>query len=220
MIKAVVFDFDGVLVLDSDAVFKKEAWVKALGQYPNFEDHLREANQHFGHGKAGGRIEILTEVLRRLGESEDKIQVLVQQAAEAFDAHVQARILEAGLALGARECLDSLKAQGLAMYVNSGTANAGLERSVENLKLTSYFKKSLGSTKSKVENLKDIAVWESLEPQEILMVGDSASDFEAARAFGCAFVGISNRWNGWGSEQPFVVLPNIGELAEYVRNLN
>lgn len=217
--KALVFDFDGVFVLDSDGIFKKEAWGRALALYgERYKPYLDEGNSMFGFGKSGGRMEIFRYICERLGEPADRLDELVAKAGKVFDEYVQKRILEAGLVSGAMEMLESLSVQGLSLYLNSGTATDALKRSAANLKIDHFFNDILGSTKSKVDNLLSVVAREHTEPMNIVVVGDGDSDIKAAKEVGCGFIGVSNRWNKWGEDnnKPFP-LPLVTDLRDIVK---
>ena len=153
MTKTVVFDFDGVLVLDSDGIFKQEAWQRILWPYRGrYEPLLQAAKNTYGSGKSGGREEIFAYVYRNLGISESEISRLTSFASRQFDDYVQMRIRHSGLAPGARELIEELWDVGLLLYVNSGTPDDALRSSAQGLNIQHYFKGLLGSSRSKVAN--------------------------------------------------------------------
>ncbi len=220
--KLISFDFDGVFVRDSDAVYKKEAWGIAFRDYSGYEPFLAEGNNLYGHGKKGGRTEIMRHIFQRLGKSEEEIPVLIESTAAVFDEYVQACILKTGLVPGAREGLEAVIKLGIPLYLNSGTATGALKRSAKNLNIEHFFAAILGSTPeplggSKVENLSYFAQKERAAPQEILFIGDGETDFKAAKEFGCRFVGVANIWNKWhGTMQPFHLITSLQEIEDYL----
>lgn len=215
--QAVAFDFDGVFVRDSEAVFKAEAWGEVLAAYHGrYEHHLREAQLRYGHGQPGGRVGILRYVYEALGEPASVVEALIERSARAFDDRVQARIVAAGLVPGAREMLRTLKQRGLSLYLNSGTPTAALLVSARNLNISGFFQEILGSTNSKVDNLKHIADRERVPPASIVVVGDGDSDVAAARGVGCRFVGVSHRWNRWGQAQGFPTITDVGDVVKFL----
>lgn len=221
-IRAVAFDFDGVLVVDSDAVFKEEAWKKALSGYRGYEPHLEESRTLFGHGKKGGRKEMVRHILSRVGVAGEDLEAHASEADKIFDAHVRDRILDAGLAPGARETLMALKARGISAYLNSGTATYALKATALLLGIENLLRDSLGSTSepiggSKAENLRHIARQEGIPTSAVLMVGDQDSDRMAAEAVRAPFLGVSNQWNGWKpGEGPFSVVRGLGEIPDRI----
>jgi phosphoglycolate phosphatase-like HAD superfamily hydrolase len=224
-IKVISFDFDGVFVRDSEAVFKKAAWSVAFASYigiRRYEPFLKEGNALFGSGKPGGRKEIMQYVFEKLGEPAESIKDLVEKSAKAFDDYVQRKIMEAGLVPGSREMLEDLSGRGILMYLNSGTATSALITSAKNLQISDFFRQIFGSTEepfggSKVVNLHVMGRWEKVRRKEILFVGDGESDIKAAREFGCSFLGFSNRWNNWEAEKkPFPVITDLRDVAKYL----
>lgn len=217
--KAVVFDFDGVFVLDSDGVFKKKAWDVALRAYGDqYKPFHREGESMFGSGKPGGRVEIFRHIYGRLGVSADRLNELVTEGSRVFDEYVQGRILEAGLVPGAMDMLENLSARSLSIYLNSGTATDALKRSAVNLKIDHFFSDILGSsTKSKVDNLLYIMRREDTKPANILVIGDGDSDVKAAKEVGCPFIGVANRWNKWDKDKK--TFPLITDLREIIKFL-
>lgn len=217
-VRVIGFDFDGVFVLDSDAVFKKEAWARVFGAYgERYRPFLEEADSIYGSGKQGGRVEVMTHVLRRLGEPEEKIPALIETGAGLFDADVQARILAAGLVPGAHEMLEELQRQKIVMYLNSGTATKALEIAARNLKIAAFFKGIWGSTRSKLDNLRLMMEETGAHPEEFLVVGDGESDIQASREFGARFVGIANKWNRWAEvPQSFSYVTDLRDVVKFV----
>jgi len=217
------FDFDGVWVLDSEAVHKKNAWHIVTKPWEGrYEPYLEEANALYGFGKKGGRNEIMRHVFEKLGEPEERIQSLIDEGATQFNDYVQGKIREDGLVDGALELLEGLEKIGIPLYLNSGTATPALAEAARILNIDQYFRGMLGSTEepvggSKVENLIYIAEQTGADHKRMLVVGDGDSDVEAARAFDCCFVGVANRHNKWAeSPQEFDYVTNLHDVLKYV----
>lgn len=215
-VKAIAMDFDGVFIEDSDEVFKKEAWEKVFEPYDGrHQPHFDEAKSLFGYGKRGGRKEIMEHVFSRLDKPSGEIDRLVKENSDIFDEHVQARIAEVGLIPGIKDFLKRLRELHIPIYLNSGTATPALRLSAKNLGIDEFIRESLGSTPephggSKLDNLNYISAKEKAAPAQMLLIGDSLSDYRAAAEFKCKFLGKANRWNNWGrSEQPFPVIDDF-----------
>jgi phosphoglycolate phosphatase-like HAD superfamily hydrolase len=216
-IKAINFDFDGVLSLNADGKHKPDAYAVVLGRYSErYKLALQEARSLYGYGKAGGRREILQHTLHVLGEAPESINSLAEIASQEFDNYVQSKILEDGLVPGALQVLEELSMHGIPLYLNSGTATSALLLSAKNLRIDRFFKGILGSTNSKVENIHFIANEEGITDfSSILVVGDGDSDVSAAQQLGCPFIGIANVWNGWvDKEQPFTVVTHLEKIPD------
>src|SRR4051812_29894214 len=96
MVRALVVDFDGVVVRRSE-FFKQEAWPHVFTEYGDaYLPHFKRAEEQFGAGRGGDRFDILRETYRGLGVSEAELPAKVADGAERFDSYVQAKIKEAG----------------------------------------------------------------------------------------------------------------------------
>lgn len=219
MLMAIVFDFDGVIVQDSE-FFKQEAWRLVLAPYGQKEmDCFRQAEEKYGGGRGGDRFDILQEIYECLGEPADTIPSLVNEAAALFNVYLQKRILEVGVERNTRGALEELS-KSYALYINSATPERELEQTVMHLKLDGLFKRVLGRPSNKVHNLRIIGKAEDVEPQNILFVGDGDRDYDAAREFGCHFLGYANDWNKWaGSDKQFPVVTNLRDVVTRVETI-
>jgi phosphoglycolate phosphatase-like HAD superfamily hydrolase len=222
-VQAVSFDFDGVFVLDSDAVFKKQAWDIALAPYRgHYEAYKKEASELYGSGRKGGRVEIIQYIFEKLGEPEEHIPALVAETVRVFDEYVQTNILNAGLVPGALEMLEQLAGRDISLYLNSGTATSALVTSAQNLGIAHFFRGILGSTPepvggSKVDNLTYTANQEGVKPSSMLMVGDGGSDYNAAKEFGCRFLGVANLHNQWAEmPQDFDLVTDLRDVVNFL----
>jgi phosphoglycolate phosphatase-like HAD superfamily hydrolase len=91
---------------------------------------------------------------------------------------------------GAGAALAELGRRGIARYVCSLTPQEPLRRLINRRGLSNHFKSALGGPATKAENLATIACAENIGPSEMVLVGDGRVDLEAARAFGCRFIGV------------------------------
>lgn len=219
--KVLVSDFDGVFVEDSDALFKPNAWKTIFSPWTDTHEQLfKGGNERFGNGNPGGRKEIIAYMLNGLGITADAIPEEVERLNTIFTTTVNEAIEKAGLVIGAREMLETLKAEGLTLYLNSGTATPALRKAAFILNIDSYFTEMLGSTKepyggNKVENLARAMEQEGVEKSQLVMIGDGEPDRLAAEVFGCRFIGVANRWNRWEPGlQTFPVARTLSEIPK------
>lgn len=219
MIIAIVFDFDGVIVQDSE-FFKQEAWRVVLAHYgQKGMDCFRQAEEIYGGGGGGDRFDILQKIYECLGEPADTIPSLVKEGAALFNVHLQKRILEVGVECSNRGALEELS-KSYALYINSATPARELEQTVTHLKLDGLFKRVLGRPSDKVQNFRVIAETEGVKPENILFVGDGERDCDAAREFGCDFLGYANDWNEWaGSDKQFPLIANLRDVVTRVETM-
>lgn len=219
MITAIVFDFDGVIVQDSE-FFKQEAWRVVFAPYgEKVMEWFREAEAKYGDGRGGDRFDILRHMYQRLGESAHQVPSLVEEGAATFNLYVQKRILEVGVECSNRGALEELS-KSYTLYINSATPEKELEQTVMHLKLDGMFKRVLGRPSNKVQNLRIIAKTEDVKPQNILFVGDGDRDYNAARDFGCHFLGYANDWNKWAaSDKQFPLVTNLRDVVTRVETI-
>ncbi|MBI4348185.1 MAG: HAD family hydrolase [Elusimicrobia bacterium] len=208
MLKAVVLDFDGVVLQSVDVKTKAFAELFA-GEAP--QARRRIVDYHLANGGIS-RFEkfrwAYREVLRRELPADEEASL-----GRRFNELVEEGVVAAEWVPGAREFLDF--AQGrVPLYVASGTPEDELRRIVERRGLASRFAGVFGSPSKKAEILRRAAASSGSAPGELAMVGDAINDYDAARAAGSAFVGVVEP----GRESPFpkdvVVLPDLRGLAK------
>ena len=206
MIRAIIFDFDGV-ILDSVEI-KTKAFARL------FEEHGPEVvGQVVAHHLAQGGVSrfrkfahIYEHILRRPmpdGESE--------RLGGRFSELVFDVVVKAAWIPGAPEFLAQNHTR-FRCFVASGTPQEELERIVCLRDLEGYFAGVFGTPATKEEITRAIFAKEGLQNSEALFVGDALTDFNAAKACGVRFVGIAS-----GGGDPFpegtVVLPDLRGLA-------
>lgn len=212
MTRAIVFDFDGVLV-DSVNV-KTEAYVRL------FEDEKPEILQQIVtyHLENSGvsRVEKFRyyygHLLRR-HLSDKKLDELCRR----FEELVLERVVRALWVPGALEALEGCRQNKLLMFIASGTPEDELRVIAQRRGLSSYFHGIYGSPAVKPEIIRSILSTHKLKPSEVLFVGDGMTDYEAAQATGTHFVARGDpenarRWSNLG----VAMLPDLRGLPEYI----
>ena len=179
MIRAVVFDFDGTLVL-SNAI-KEDSFYAVAGAFPGG----RERMQMVVAMKPGDRSAVWTRFTSEMGLVERTNDLIAQ-----YTALCETRIKACPERSGASASLQTLRAAGLRLYVNSSTPAEPLRSITAARFAAGTFDGVHGGHGRKLENLRYIAAAARLEPSHIAMVGDGIDDFDAARAFGCHFFGV------------------------------
>ncbi len=208
MIRVIVFDFDGVIV-DSNRL-KQESLLSIFEGSGVKEDIVREVESR----TQGTRFDILRDIFVRSGKNAEEVAALTDEYAKRFDDAVQRGIAEYGMIPGTREALAEL-GRSYALYVNSMTPQAALEKTISHLGIHSFFKRIYGWPPEKTENLKNIIAAEGRDSAEVMMVGDGEGDIEAAERCGCPFVGVANDFNQWKNKR-FPLIRAIAELGPLV----
>jgi phosphoglycolate phosphatase-like HAD superfamily hydrolase len=180
-LRAVAFDFDGV-ILESGPI-KQQGFLDLFADHPEL------------------RAEVLAHHRRYLGVSRyDKIAWLHRHllgrplspselAAEGrrYSELVLDKVLACPLVAGAEELLRGLAGR-LPGFVVSATPQAELELIVERRGLSGYFRELHGAPGAKADILGDLMRRYELRAEEMVMVGDGLSDYQAARRAGVPFI--------------------------------
>ncbi len=189
MIKAIIFDFDGV-ILESAAI-KTEAFEQMVGQYPA-EIGKRFLNYHLTHMGVSRNIKFryLLEELLQESCTDEKIA----EMGHRFSEIVYEKILAAPFVPGAREFLEKLYKK-MDFYIASGTPQEEMRKIVKERGLKKYFKTVYGTPAKKEEISRRVMQEHGYEKEEVLFVGDADTDLFAAKASGIPFVGRSTSEN-------------------------
>jgi phosphoglycolate phosphatase-like HAD superfamily hydrolase len=182
--KVIIFDFDGV-ILDSAAI-KLQAYSDIYARED--PDKLRLLVEHATyHGGITRRAKFEyyeRELFGRSGDAES-LDLLCERY---FDAVYRA-VLACSFIEGARELLEQAERKAR-MHVVSGTPNDELNRIVRERGLSRFFRSVHGAPATKRERFAEIVREEECAPSQALAIGDSMTEFEAARDHDIPFLGI------------------------------
>ena len=195
MAKALVFDFDGVIVPSEQIKVDGYSLIfSEFGEEVPQAAVIAEARREFADGK-GNRFDIIRGIFKRLGVSEgleEKVSMYVQR----YGKLVQGRIEALSVNAATRATLERLAAM-CPLYINSNNPDEALQNTLRSLDVEKYFKAVYGSSHTKVENFKTIAQREGVQATDMVFIGDGEGDRNAAQEFGCEFIGIATELNGW-----------------------
>jgi phosphoglycolate phosphatase len=182
MLKAIAFDFDGVLLESVDV--KTRAFRTLFAQ----ESPAQLAQIVDYHLQNGGisRFEkfrtIYNEILRRpLDEAE------FHSLCDRFAQCVIDEVVASPWVPGAREFLN-LHRGDYRFFVVSGTPDTEIKTIIQRRGLASYFVEVLGSPRKKADLLKEMMSRHALAPEDVVYVGDAINDWHAAREQSIGFV--------------------------------
>ncbi|MBI4596980.1 MAG: HAD family hydrolase [Candidatus Omnitrophica bacterium] len=181
-VRAVVFDCDGVLIESGE--IKTEA-VRLLWAPEGSAVAEAAVAYHRAHGGVS-RVEKIRYVYDRLLRrplSAERLQAL----SERFQQLVFTRVLRAPWVPGAREALSQLHGC-YDLFVLSGTPTDELRAILEERQVLRCFRGVYGSPPGKTEHLRRLGETHGLRGEEILMVGDSSTDYDAAQMAGTRFI--------------------------------
>ena len=127
-----------------------------------------------------------------------------------FDSVVQAPYVE-----GALEFLKK-HYQHIPLFVASGTPEPELREIIKHRSIPHFFQGVYGSPATKFEILLGILAKHKLSPEQILMVGDSLTDWEGAQGVGAEFIGIQSGKSSSIFPSTKILLNNFTELDKCV----
>jgi HAD superfamily hydrolase (TIGR01549 family) len=182
MIKAAIFDFDGVILESAD--IKTTAFSRLFdAEHP---DRVREIIEYHKNNMGISRYVkfryVYESILgKHLGGEEEKY------LGERFSSLVLDEVLAAPFVPGVEEFLRKNLGR-YAMFVASGTPDEELKHIVTKRGLDAYFIEVHGSPVGKAQIIEGILSRNKWMPGEVVFIGDAQSDMQAALAAGVHFV--------------------------------
>ena len=205
--RAIVFDFDGVVIESVRA--KGEAFRRLFAEWP---DHLDPIERfHYDNGGLS-RYDKFTWIYRELLRAP---LAAAEMAAldRRFGLLVADAVRTCPFVPGAREFID--RHAGMEpLFIASGTPEIELREIVADRGLARLFDGIYGAPREKAAMLAAIAAEIGAPPAELLFVGDGRQDYDAARQIGVPFVarvatGAPNRFPG-----SRMIVADLAELQE------
>jgi len=205
MLKAIIFDFDGVIAESVEV--KIEAFRRLFAEFP---EHLPEIIEY--HKTNGGISRyvkfryIYEKILKKpLSEAES------QRLGGLFSQYALEEVIAAPFVAGAEEFLTRYH-QKLLLFVVSGTPEEEMRLILEKRHMVSFFKGVYGSPRSKAALITTILKDNQLLQEEAVFIGDSINDYDGAMAAGIRFIGRLHPKEG----NPFPRVP----LSHIINNIN
>ena len=182
MLKAIVFDFDGVILESVD--IKTRAFKELFKGYP---DHLERIVRLHLDNTGMSRFDkfkiICADYLGRPAADGE-----LARLGDAFSRFVYGEILHCPFVPGAYEFLEKRSKQ-YEMFVASATPQDELCDIVKRRGLDRFFGGVYGSPRGKDEILRGILVERKFRPAEVVFIGDAVDDYRNAREACIPFIG-------------------------------
>ena len=183
MIKAIIFDFDGVLVESVDV--KTRAFTRMFEH--NGEEVVRKVTDY--HLKNGGlsrvhKFKYFYKDIMGTSLTEDKLKELCN----TFSKLVVDEVIKSPYVDGAKEFLDEFYFK-LDLFVASGTPEDELKEIVTCRGMDIYFKGIYGSPARKGDIARMVLLQNGYNSDEVVFIGDSITDLNGAQESGVRFIG-------------------------------
>jgi phosphoglycolate phosphatase-like HAD superfamily hydrolase len=213
VIRAVVFDFDGVVLESADV--KTDAFVELFAAHgPEIAARVKShhlANMGISRFK---KFAWIHEHLLGRAITDDESRALGLR----FSDLALAKILVAPFVPGAEAALEAL-ARDYPLFVASGTPDEELNAIVDRRGLRARFREVHGTPAEKPEILRGIMARHGLAAHETLFIGDGGSDHKAAVATGVEFLArdtpaLHDHWVAAGVRKA----PDLTTLPALVRS--
>lgn len=226
MIKAVVFDLDGTLTrfnLDFRAV---RADVRSFLISQGIPASVLSLNESI--------FEILkkTEIfMKNSGKSENKIEEIKKKALAIAEKYELEAARTTSLQPGTREVLKTLRNMGLKIGICTVNSQSSVYHVLERFRIREFF--DTVTTREKVKHMKPHtehlqATLDALKvnPQEVLVVGDSQADIKSAKDLGATAIGIltgvstPKELMDAGADYLITSITDMPELIEQINSAN
>ena len=186
MIKAIIFDFDGVIAESVNV--KTEAFASLYEPYG--KQIVKKVVQH--HLANGGvsrfeKFKIYHKDLLNIELNDQNLQELSNQ----FSDLVVDKVIKAPYVPGALEFI-KINHKKYDLYISSATPSVEIVQIVKQRKIFDYFKGVNGSPISKNKHIKKIIKSNNYKKTEVIFIGDSTSDRDAANENNIKFIARIN----------------------------
>jgi len=174
MIKAIIFDFDGVII--ESVNIKTEAFAEIYRH-----DGPKVVEKVVEHHLANGGISRFEKfrLYHREFLGKELTNDELSEISHQFSRMVTQRVIEAPYVEGAIEFIES-NYTSFDLFISSATPENELREIIEKRKISRYFKEIFGSPGKKSDHIKKILRRYSYDQSEVVFVGDATNDKEAA----------------------------------------
>lgn len=185
--KIILWDFDGV-IMDSMPI-RNNGFELVLKEFPTKEvDLLMEFHQKNGGLSRYVKFRYFFENIRKEELSDEKLR----QWAEKFSVVMKKELLAPELLI--EDSLDFIKKnyQKYMMHIVSGSDQEELRFICKQLNISDHFISIHGSPTPKIELVRILLKEHNYNPMDVVLIGDSFNDYEAAEKNNIEFYGYNN----------------------------
>jgi phosphoglycolate phosphatase-like HAD superfamily hydrolase len=211
MIKAIIFDFDGVLI--ESATIKTEAFREIFSRWPDKVDEI--VAYHIKNMGISRFVKFRYFYENVLNES--YAESIGAEMGRQFSEIVTNKVKQAPFVTGAKEFLE-MNFEKYFLYIASGTPEKELLDIVFSRGIDRYFRGIFGTPAAKYDIIMRILEDSHLQRQEAIFVGDAESDQIAAMTAGLRFILRQTSENA--DIKSTIMIPDLTHLTEIMEDIN
>ena len=194
MVKCVVFDFDGTLVKSNE--IKRRTFYEVT---KNLVDADILLDKILSYPDSGDRYDIFDTLIIEL-KLVREVFVSASKLSDSYTKICEYEISRAPEIKGAVKTIKELRSLGVKIFISSATPEITLQKIIDMRGWKDMINMALGSPDSKIDHLQTILTKNKYSISEVVYVGDSEVDRDAALLVGCRFVGIGKDWSRFSSK--------------------
>jgi len=184
MLKAIIFDFDGVIIESFD--IKTQAFRELFKESDKVDEIVEYHKQNGGVSRYKKFRYIYSEILKTpLDEKTFK------ELGEKFSNLVVEEVKKCPYVPGALEFINE-NSKNLKLFIASGTPEEELISIVDARGISKYFKGIFGSPATKSEIIQQILKRENLDRKDAIFIGDTITDYRESGRAGVPFIARIN----------------------------
>ncbi len=210
MYKAIVFDFDGVILESMDV--KTRAFQELFKDHPRHQDRIVQFHLNNGGMSRFEKFRIIYRDILAIPLSDAEFERLSRE----FSLLVVEEVLRCSFVPGAQAFLEKYSLL-YDLFVASGTPDTELKLIVRQRNLEGFFRQVCGSPREKSHILQKILAGNSYSPEDVVFIGDSRNDYDAALKASVSFVGRvpPGTRNPFPEKGPLTVVQDLYELDRF-----
>ncbi|MDO8571548.1 MAG: HAD hydrolase-like protein [bacterium] len=181
-IQAIVLDFDGSIV--ESVGIKDKAFESLFREYPEQLSDIMEYHRSHNATIRYEKFKYITEEILHQSYSE----IIDRKLSEEFSRFIFEKIVACPYVSGAKEFLEYFYGT-LPLYLISMTPEEELASILQARHLSMYFKKIYAYPWKKKDGIQNILHNERCSPEQLVFIGDTLEDYQAASECGAHFIG-------------------------------
>lgn len=183
-LKAVVFDFDGVIV---ESVALKDLVFQEI--FGRFGTAGQNALNFHRENSGASRVDKFAYLLTLINKTKNPISL--KELCDEFASLVIDKVITCPYVSGALEFVVFVK-EKYPVFLASITPHNELDYILNKRGIAELFDGYYGTTQSKSHIINALLQSKGLQPHEIILIGDTLQDYKAANSCGIGFIGFRN----------------------------